>query len=88
MKARRGTLRAIADDRLPLQIKRQPTVFDGVFYEVGFMTLGGDKWFGLKQFSRERDARRALRAIGYVQEGNRWVASESIAARTEVEHAD
>lgn len=84
MKARNGTLRGAAHDRLPLYIKRQPTVFDDVFYSVGFH--GAQGWISLRSYSRERDARRALRSIGYTQEGNRWVAAETVELRCA--HAD
>ena len=36
MKARNGSLRKAATDRLPLYIKPQPTVFDGTYYSIGF----------------------------------------------------
>lgn len=85
MKARKGTLRGEANDRLPLHIKRLPTVFDDVFYSVGFHLHSGE-WVSLRSYSRERDARRALRSIGYTQEGNRWVAAETVELRCA--HAD
>ena len=84
MKARNGSLRKAANDRLPLYIKPQPTVFDGTYYSIGFH--GAQGWVELRSYSRARDARRALHTIGYTQEGNKWVAAETVELR--MAHAD
>jgi hypothetical protein len=74
----------------PLYIKPRPTVFEGTYYAVGLYHTGipGVNFLELQKYSRERDARRALRNIGYIQEGNRWVHSSVIENRKEAAHAD
>lgn len=84
MKTTRGPLAVAASHKLPLWIKPQPTVFDGVYYEIGYYK---DGFVAIASYSRQRDARRALRNIDYVQEGNRWVSRETVQERTETSHA-
>lgn len=71
-----------------LFIKPRPDCFDGKFYAVGYyardaVPTNPPNFIELVQYSRERDAKRALRNIGYVQEGNRWVHASSILVRQE-----
>lgn len=71
-----------------LFIKPQADVFDGTHYAIGIYSRVNSPtepptFQKLVGYSRERDARRALRNIGYVQEGNRWVHASTILVREE-----
>lgn len=86
MKRFRGALAHYALDHKWLFIKPQPDVFDGTHYAIGYYevrNLPEPTFIRLEGYSRERDAKRALRNIGYVQEGNRWVHASTLLVRQE-----
>jgi len=73
---KRGPLARFVDSHEPLYIKPLPDCFDGVFFAVGYYIPAPVEpaFIRVQNYSRQRDARRALRAIGYKQEGIRWVS--------------
>ena len=70
-----------------LFIKPHGDVFDGTHYAIGYYKQAflakPVEFVKLVGYSRERDAKRALRNIGYVQEGNRWVHFSTVTVRQE-----
>lgn len=76
----------------PLFIKPEGDVFDGVHYSIGYFMTGiqgitAPTFVTLMTYSRKRDCFRALRNIGYVQEGARWVSAHLVQQRSEAAYA-
>jgi hypothetical protein len=84
MGTKRGPL-AVWDKSQPLFIKPQPDVFDGTHFAIGYYThcVNGHEaaFIVLQGYARERDARRAMRNYGFVQEGARWVHESTLLLR-------
>lgn len=77
----RGPLARMAEQRTALYIKPLPDVFDGKFFAIGYYVRGIEgvterTFVNVRDYTRERDAKRALRNLGYVQEGKRWIHKE------------
>lgn len=88
MSKNRGPLARYAAVHAWLFIKPQPDCFDGTHFAIGYYknpNVNGSipEFTALVGYSRERDAKRALRNIGYVQEGNRWVHASTVLVKQE-----